>query len=63
MPYQVRFVATGTRDWIDMGVYKDIQDAMAKYDQLRQGRHRDRVYVVDIGNNETVEADTHPLRR
>ena len=61
--YQVRTVHTGDRQWEGLGAFGTLEEAMAVYERARQGRGRDRFYVVDISNNDTVVADTHPPRR
>ena len=56
--YVVRHKPSNSGTWVPVDYFDNVKDALAKYGELRKTYPRERVWVVDL-LNEQVIADSH----
>ena len=59
--YVVRRHMKNSRTWLPVGYFETAAEALAEYEKLRQARHDERVWVVELDSGHVI-ADSHPRR-
>ena len=57
--YVVRRHMKDSRTWSVIDYFETVADALAEFEELRQARHDERVWVVELDTGHVV-ADSHP---